>query len=195
MDTFLQNHNIQLMGTTTRHSKLVAAFSGEMRPLVKSGTLECYVDTVSLVYNENYQLINANNISRQDEEILSRTLTKMKYIEPDILIFKDNVQVRNEQRTRIAGSPDLVIEIWSNDNDSLHRQKKFDIYSSSELTEHWYVEQHSDIIKCFRGNTQLPDQHMKNILTSQCGLEFDLRDMQTFDDTSWNNFVEFGYKG
>jgi len=36
MDTLLRtNSSLQLMGMTTRHSKLVAAFSGEMRPYVK----------------------------------------------------------------------------------------------------------------------------------------------------------------
>jgi len=96
--------------------------------------------------------LNVNTISRQEEKHLARQLTKLKYIESDVLIFKENVQVRNEQRTRIAGCPDLVIEVWSNDNDGLHRQKKFDIYSSSTLTEHWYVEQHSDIVRCFLGS-------------------------------------------
>jgi len=195
MEVFEYPDKVKLMSTTARHSMLVVAFAGEMRGRVKSGELECYAETVALVYDEDQKLINVNEITRKEEDALSRQLTKMRFVEPDILIFKENVHIMNFQRTRIAGVPDLVIEVWSEDNNEEHRQRKFEIYGSSELTEHWYVDQLSDIIRCYKGKKRLPDQHLKNILKTQCGLEFDLSDKQTFDDTSWNEFVAYGFKG
>lgn len=185
---------IKLMATTDRHSDLVDGFTGEMWQLRKQGKLIYWSDTVALIYDDEGRLINVNDFSKRQEQELIFNLTKYRYLEPDVMIFKENAVVSNRKGTRKAGCPDLIIEVWSDDNKQVEREGKFSIYSSSPITEHWYVEQESDIIECYLGQTRLPDQHLKNILTTQSGLEFDLRTLQTLDDTSWNTFIEYGFK-
>ena len=111
------------------------------------------------------------------------------------MVFHEQIFLNNRKNTRKAGCPDLIIEIWSAENDEKHRFEKLQVYSSSEVTEHWYVEQESDIVKCYKGKKRLPDQHLRNTLKTQNGLEFDLTDVQTYDDASWNEFIEYGFKG
>ena len=186
--------DIKYMATTDRHSDLVDAFTGNMYIAKKNALLIYWSSTVALVYNENKQLLNVNKISRAEENKLARGLSKMNYVEPDVMVFKNNAYISNLNGTRKAGCPDLVIEIWSDDNDQTHRQKKFEIYSSSPTTEHWYLEQRSDIIKCYLGKKRLSDQHLKNVLKTKDGLEFDISELQTGDDASWNSYIENRYE-
>lgn len=186
---------IKLIAITDRHSELVNAFTGELRPAKKNGELIYWSDTVALVYNENKALINVSHLTENEKQKLQFIMGKLGYKEPDILVFHEQIYLNNRKNTRKAGCPDLIIEVWSDMNDEAHRQEKFQIYASSPVTEHWYMEQESDIIKCYIGERRLPDQHLKNLLTTQNGLQFDLRDVQTYDDESWNEFLEYGYKG
>lgn len=188
------NENIKLMGTTDRHSNLVDGFAGELRPLRKKGDLEYYSNTMALVYDEDRQLIEVDGLSKVEENQLVRGLSKMQTIEPDLLVFQHNAYLTNFSGTRKAGCPDLVIEVWSEYNKPEHRADKFGIYSSSPATEHWYLEQKCDILECYLGKKRLPDQHLRNILKTQSGLEFDLTDLQTFDDEQWNEFIKYGFK-
>ncbi|MCL1948436.1 MAG: Uma2 family endonuclease [Turicibacter sp.] len=189
-----QSQDIYFHPTTDRHSDLVFSFAGELRPLRRRGELEVIGDTVALVYNGD-GLINVNDFTFKEAEILKRQLNQFSYVEPDIMVFKENVSLNNQRNTRKAGCPDLIIEIWSDKNDLKHREFKKNLYSSSMVTEHWYLEQENDIVECYLGKKRLPDQHLRNVLKTQNGLEFDMRDLQTLDDTSWKSFVENGYKG
>jgi len=188
-------NGVQLMATTDRHSDLVNGFGGEMRQARKNGELVYWTDTVALVYDEAERLIDINTLTREEEHEVILKLGKFGYFEPDVMVFQKNPYATNRKGTRKAGCPDLVIEVWSDDNKPDEREKKFRVYSSSPHTEHWYVEQESDIVSCYLGGTRLPDQHLKNVLKTQRGLAFDISDLQTFDDTSWNSFMEYGYKG
>jgi len=188
------NTEIKLMSTTIRHSELVDAFTGDLRPYNRRGELNYWSDTIALVYDEN-RLINVNEVPIAEANKISIQLTKLPYVEPDVIMFQTNAYINNFSGTRLAGVPDLIIEVWSEDNDAKHRDKKFAIYSSSELTEHWYIEQRSDIVKCYKGSNRLPDQHLQQILKTQSGIQFDLTDKITGDDSSWNDFQEYGYKG
>ena len=185
---------IELMGTTRRHSELVDGFSYVLTGKRINGELNVWSDTVALIHDQ-HQLINVNEMSRVEERKFVLTMNKYPYVEPDIMSFQKNVYVDNFKGTRIAGCPDLVIEIWSDSNEEGERQKKFSIYSSSPLTEHWYLDQDKDIVKCYQGKKRLPDQHLLQILKTQEGWEFDLRYLATLDDTSWNSFINYGFKG
>lgn len=189
----ISNH-LQFMATTDRHSELVDAFTADLRPWRRRCELQYWSDTVALVY-EGMKLIDVNGMPDIEKQKLQIRMNQLNYKEPDVMVFHHQVFLNNRKNTRKAGCPDLIIEIWSDDNDEIHRKEKFEIYASSEFTEHWYMEQESDIVKCFLGTKRLPDQHLKNILKSQSGLEFDLTDLQTFDDSSWESFIEYGYKG
>lgn len=181
--------------TTDRHSDLVFAMAGELRDLNKKGILEVWGDTVALVYDEEEKLINVNQMSLAEGAVFKRRLNQYGYVEPDVMIFKENASLNNDRNTRKAGCPDLVIEVWSVDNKEEHRQFKKQLYGTSEVTEHWYIEQESDIVECWKGNVRLPDQHLSDILVTQQGLEFDLRDKQTLDSSGLEEFVKYGFKG
>ena len=58
------------MATTDRHSELVGAFTGELRPRKKSGDLIYWSDTVALVYDEHQNLINVSGLSDTQKQKL-----------------------------------------------------------------------------------------------------------------------------
>ena len=186
--------DISFHPTTDRHSDLVFFFAGELRPLRRRGELEVIGDTVALSYDKENKLINVNDFSLKEGELLKRRLNQLPYVEPDLMVFKENISLNNHRNTRKAGCLDLIIEVWSDKNDQRHRDFKQALYSTSPITEHWYLEQENDIVICFLGTKRLPDQHLRNILKTQNGLEFDMRDLQTLDDTSWKSFLENGYQ-
>ena len=49
------------------------------------------------------------------------------------------------------------------------------LYSTSDITEHWYIEQDSNTVECYLGKEKLDDQYLTNLLVTQKGFEFDLR--------------------
>lgn len=97
-------------------------------------------------------------------------------VEPDLLVFHKNEYIKNQSGTYFAGFPDLVVEIWSDSNDSMERKYKKAVYSSSPKTEHWYFEQGSDLVERWLGKTQLETLSIREKLTTQNGLELDISD-------------------
>ena len=90
-------------------------------------------------------------------------------------MFKNNPYLENRRETRTAGFPDLIIEVWSDGNSAFERARKHSLYSSSPVTEHWYIDQDKNTIECFFGATKLPEQNLKNLLITQGNIMFDLR--------------------
>jgi Uma2 family endonuclease len=105
------------------------------------------------------------------------TINHLEYVQPDFVLFKNNPFVVNEFETVTAGCPDLIVEIWSESNSKLEKEFKFNLYSSSDKTEHWYIEQGSNNVACFIGKEILPTQSLLNILKTNNGIEFDLQKM------------------
>ena len=96
------------------------------------------------------------------------------FIEPDFMLFCNNGHMWNKRETKIAGYPDLVVEVWSDSNTQVDKDEKFLIYSSSDKTEHWYIEQNSNEVQCYLGKKKLENQYLAEVLKTQKGLEFDL---------------------
>ena len=96
-------------------------------------------------------------------------------VEPDFMLFRDNKFLCNKNQTRILGQPDLLVEIWSKANDDKERAFKQHLYSTSDVTEHWYIEQQSNTVERYIGDVSLQSQSLKKILITQNGIEFDLR--------------------
>jgi Uma2 family endonuclease len=96
-------------------------------------------------------------------------------VQPDFLLFKDNKYITDSRDLRTAGQPDLIVEVWSRSNTKSDRDFLRDLYSKSDITEFWQVEQNSNTVKCSLGKIKLPEQSLKNVLKTQKGLEFDLR--------------------
>ena len=167
------------MSTTNRHIDILNEFtvqSGIMRK-IKNITLKTYQEEASLVHYGNkrkdpYML----SLIDLDEPVDIDLINHLERIQPDFILFKENTYQWNQKGTRLAGCPDLVVEVWSDSNTQIDKELKFLIYSNSNgKTEHWYIEQDSNEVKCYLGEKQLESQSLTNVLKTQAGFEFDLR--------------------
>jgi hypothetical protein len=165
------------MSTSIRHYELVESFvleSGILRSR-KKYELKTFSDVVALVHY-GHRRESPHNLSLVDIQRLENLdiLNNLYYVEPDFMLFQNNKYIVNDKRTRIAGYPDLAVEIWSDSNTQVDKEEKFLIYSSSSKTEHWYIEQDNNEVKCYLGHNQLQAQSLIFPLKTQNGLEFDL---------------------
>ena len=166
------------MSTTKRHIDLINEF------VVQSGIMR-RIDKINLkTYQEEAALVHYGH-RRKDPFILSLVdidklesldlINHLEYTQPDFILFNKNKYIWNERETRLAGCPDLVVEIWSESNTQIDREEKFLIYShSNDKTEHWYIEQDSNTVECYLGGTRLENQTLTKQLVTRTGLEFDL---------------------
>lgn len=172
--------NFMLMPTTTRHNTLINTFIGDVIHLSRKKEIYALQSDCALVYwgqkkePQLAELIDISKISNV-ERFLNSEIEHLDYIQPDFMCFKDNPFLENSKKLRIAGQPDLIVEIWSDGNTQREKEFKKFLYKTSLITEHWYIEQDSNKVECYMGSSQLSDQSIKNILRTQKGLEFDLR--------------------
>ena len=170
---------IPKMGTTDRHNDIISTFSGDILPLKRKKEVYALQEQCPLVFfgsrdlPAGFKLVDVKAID--DTERFIEIITDFEYVKPDFMLFKDNPYLKNARGTRIAGQPDLIVEVWSESNtdDDIGFLKK--LYASSPVTEHWYIDQDSNKIECYFGKEKLPDQYLTNILLTQKGLAFDLR--------------------
>ena len=168
------------MGTTARHnnilSKIYSDILRKLEDLFYKKQAAAYQEQVALCYEgstaEPYlvKLIDAETTSVSADD-----LNLFQIIQPDYMLFKHNPYFMNSHGTRIAGKPDLIVEVWSKDNSESHRNFKKLLYSTSSVTEHWYIEQNSNEVECWFSDKQLPYQSLNNILKTQQNIEIDLR--------------------
>ena len=165
------------MGTTHRHNQLGFALNASLLDYIKNGKLTTLQENVSLVHygkkgrGDILQLIQIkdSNISE-----ITDIINDLEIIQPDFCVFHTNHFITNKKRTRFAGIPDLVVEIWSDSNSKLEKEIKYNLYAESG-TEHWYIEQDSNKITCCFGNNQLQEQTISDIIVDQSGYKYDLR--------------------
>jgi len=67
------------------------------------------------------------------------------------------------------------VAIVTGGNKGVGRETKKLLYSTSPVTEHWYIEQNSNTVECYFGNNRLENQSLSDILVTRDGLKFDLR--------------------
>ena len=176
MDSFME------MGTTARHNEIITALLRKILNFVDGGESKLFHENYSLVYwgkrteLDSLELVDIKNI-KDTEHFKENVMNELRRIEPDFMLFDKNGYIENKKRTRIAGFPDLVIEVWSEGNSEAEQELKKFLYSTSPATEHWYIEQDSNDVECFMGDEVLPRQSLKDILLTQNGVEFDLRHM------------------
>ena len=121
-------------------------------------------------YTEDCTLINA-----EQNEFYFHLYSN---VQPDFFLFHTNPYKLNDKETQVVGYPDLIVEVWSETNDIYERVFKQYLYGTSDLTEHWYLRQDTNIVKCFKGRTELVDKSLDTIMYTTFGLKFDLRDLQ-----------------
>ena len=164
-----------------RHGELTRAFDIALNGYTGGGALLSR-ETQRLVYyggfgsEYEYSLLSLVDVAGLDDfdAFRRRVINDLNTVEPDIMFFKDSKFVENETQTRVAGRPDLIVEVWSPSNTLYDKQRKFDIYSTSDITEHWYVEQDSNLVVCYIGKMKLPSQCLGDVLATQKGLKLDL---------------------
>ena len=168
------------MSTTTRHNRLINTFIGDIMNLIKKKEIYALQSDCALVYygqRKEPQSIKLVNISELEdvENFTNSEIEHLEYVQPDVMIFKNNPYLENKSELRVAGQPDLIIEVWSKSNTVEDRQFKNSLYSTSDITEHWYIEQDSNVITCYFGEKKISSQSLPDILVTRGGLKFDLR--------------------
>ena len=136
------------MGTSARHNRLLAEayrrLANYFEDLIIQNKVLILLEQVALCYYGEFkesELVKLIDIA--DFNIAH--LNDLHTVQPDLMLFDKNAWVTNESCTRYAGKPDLIIEVWSNSNDEAHRKFKKYLYNSSDITEHWYLTQDSNI--------------------------------------------------
>ena len=171
------------MATTLRHNNIVSDIGREIyfqhRDMVRNQTITMAEEEIALVYEGNIDeeyvcLIEIEKI--QDSVHFSeKVIDMLRWVQPDFFMFTHtNPYIKNRAETRIAGRPNLIVEVWSEGNLKTERDRKFMLYSSSLITEHWYIDQDSNAVMCYLGNNKLPDQTLETVLKTQEGIKIDL---------------------
>ncbi|MCL2098939.1 MAG: Uma2 family endonuclease [Oscillospiraceae bacterium] len=172
--------NIFEMGTTARHRRLLDFLVKATFELFVKKEVINFSESSSLVYYGNKkepdscELVNLDTL-QNTHKFTEDIIGDLNFITPDYMHFKNNKYLTNKKETKVAGYPDLVVEVWSENNSLLDRQFKKYLYSTSPVTEHWYIEQDSNVVECYYGQEKIEDKNLKNILVSRDGIEFDLR--------------------
>ena len=169
------------MSTTRRHNKILNEFVSRRENIDKADNIDVFTSDCALAHwgskkksNDVCKLVDISLI--EDKEYFkTRTINQLEYVQPDYMLFKNNISLVNEFETITAGFPDIVIEIWSDSNSEAEKEFKFNLYTSGSACEHWYITQDSNEVKCFLGQNQLKEQNLKNILVTNDGIKFDLR--------------------
>ena len=168
------------MSTTARHNKITTTLSGTILDLLRKKEVHALSEECSLVYwgkktePANMSLINISEIedlAKFKESIIE----DLYYVQPDFMLFKNNPYIENKRQTRTAGRPDLIVEIWSDGNSKNDRAFLQNLYATSTITEHWYIEQDSNEVVCYLGRDRIENQSLTDILLTRAGLKFDLR--------------------
>jgi len=118
-----------------------------------------------------YNLLDAAPLKGAD----LRHLNDLSAVNPDIILFDKNPYVLAPDQTKIAGFPDLIVEIWSKGNPKQERAFKQALYSTGTTTEHWYFTQNSNSVTCFFAAKKLKNQSLKQPLQTLGGVTVDLR--------------------
>ena len=168
------------MSTTDRHNEIINTFVCEIFPLKKKKEIRALSEQCALVYwgrksePASLALVDVSeieNISRFTESAIEY----LDYVQPDFMLFDENPYLKNSRGLRTAGRPDLILEVWSEGNTKNDKAFLQNLYATSPMTEHWYMEQDSNDVQCYLGKMQIAGQSLKNVLVTQKGLEFDLR--------------------
>ena len=173
---------LSLMATFPRHGHLVSSLFARVINLFEKKVLTPFQEQQLLsIWGKKYsgeeKLIDTLQID-DISDFTQNTIIELDCIQPDFFLFHSNTFITSLSEFRIAGIPDLVVEVWSKYNTKEEKDMKFRVYSSSSLCEHWYLTQTSNKVECWFGNSPLPNQSLRNVLISQTGLQFDLRFLQ-----------------
>ena len=168
------------MAVTRRHNYLANSLFTSIIDLLRANKLHALQEESNLVHyscklkGDILELVDLSGV-RDINRFKADIINELEYVQPDFFMFDKNSYIENERQTRTAGCPDLVVEVRSGTDTDIERKLKFALYASSGDTEHWYLEQDSNLVKCYKGYSPLADQYLYDILRTCDGIEFDLR--------------------
>ena len=172
----MERTQILTMGTTIRHMEILDAFSEfsnrkkRQNPKVKTGR-----EQIALV--KNYEkLIDISELTEIDIRTVIANIEKFKYTYPDFMIFQNNPVIISDNKTRYAGIPDLIVEVWSKANSEADREQKRNLYRTNK-SELWEIDQDNPIITCWNKNGEKYQQHMNRAVKTPWGEELDLTEL------------------
>ena len=148
-------------------------FSNEKKkqdPTIKTGR-----EQIALVENGG-ELVDVSKYTDLGIQTIRELMGSMDHTYPDFMIFKDNPVIINENRTRFAGIPDLIIEVWSRSNSESDREQKRKLYNTNK-SELWEINQDSPVIICWNKDGKRYEQHMDKSVTTPWGEELDLTEL------------------
>jgi DNA polymerase elongation subunit (family B) len=166
--------------TTVRHNRITMTFAGTVLELLRRNEVHALQEECALVYwgtkelPNGFELVNVESIE-DIKYFIENVITELEYVRPDFVLFKNNAYIENKRQTRTAGKPDLIVEVWSESNTKNDRAFLQNLYATSNITEHWYIEQDSNEVECYFGRNKINGQSLADILITQNGLAFDLR--------------------
>jgi len=167
------------MSTTARHNKLAGTLFSRIIDLLERKEVHALHEECSLVYWGKKTGADCSLVNISEIEDLSKfkdsIIEDLYYVQPDFMLFKNNPYVENIRQTRTAGRPDLIVEIWSDGNSKNDRAFLQNLYATSDITEHWYIEQDSNEVSCYFGKNKIESQFLSDVLVTRGGLKFDLR--------------------
>jgi hypothetical protein len=168
------------MSTTIRHNDLAKSLVGSVFNLMRKKELRTLSEECILVHwgkKTDLNFLRLVDVTELDDEVKFKDsiIDDLYYVQPDFVVFHNNPYIINKRQTRTAGCPDLIVEIWSDGNTRNDRAFLMNLYATSEITEHWYIEQDSNAVVCYYGKERLEDKSLTDILVTRGGLEFDLR--------------------
>lgn len=168
------------MSTTDRHNKIISFLIGRILHLMEKNEVHALQSDCALVHWGNRAVpasLHLVDISKIEDipKFTDSVIEYLDYVQPDFMLFKDNPYLKNAKGLRTAGQPDLIIEVWSDGNSKKDREILQNLYATSDITEHWYIEQDSNEVICYFGRNRNENQYLTNILVTRNGIKFDLR--------------------
>jgi len=172
--------NYMPMSTTDRHNNIISVLIGRIIHLMEKNEVHALQSDCALVHWGKRTVpssLNLVDISEIEDipKFTDSVIEYLDYVQPDFMLFKDNPYLKNSKGLRTAGQPDLIIEVWSDGNSKKDREILQNLYSTSAITEHWYIEQDSNEVICYFGRDRIENQSLSNVLLTRGGLKFDLR--------------------
>jgi hypothetical protein len=166
------HENLKLMGTTRRHMEILSFIEKFFIDRHLKRELMVGREQIGLVKNKE-QLIDVSVLSPSQQKIVLDNINQLKLVYPDIMIFKDNASLINFNNTRVAGIPDLVIEVWSEFNTISEREEKRKLFQTSK-SEFWEIQQNSIKIICWKQNGEEYEQFLDKPVVTPWGEVLDL---------------------
>lgn len=164
------------MGNTERHIEILDWFSEfankekRKNPRFKSGR-----EQMALVENHG-KLIDISRLTEDGRRILGDIIGRLNHTYPDFMIFYNNPVFINNNKTRYAGIPDLIIEVWSLSNTEDEKKLKRDLYRT-EKSEFWELDQDSPKIICWNKDGKMYEQHLDKPVKTPWGAQLDLTEL------------------